>query len=109
MKLTLGTNLVLLLLLRGKLLLQVGPRLHSLPRLSVCDEQRFGKLREALVDVNLLEPPPVGREPLVERDGVALLILPVGDAGRDLPVLLLLHRHLPRRRVHDRRGWRRWP
>ena len=56
---------------------------------------------------NLLQPPPVGREPLVERDGVALLILPVGDAGRDLPVLLLLHRHLPRRRVHNRCGRRR--
>ena len=49
----LDTNLVLLLLLGGKLLLQVGPRLHGLPRLPVGDEQRFGKLREALVDVNL--------------------------------------------------------
>ena len=140
-------GLVLLLLLGGELLLEVGPRLHRLPRLPVRDEQRLGELREALVDVHLLrihflfesevqisqnthgcgrkfndlykyqqetispigaplytklaylyhfqpklsayllQSAPVGREPLVERDGVALLILPVGDARRDLPVL----------------------
>ena len=59
--------------------------------------------------LDLLQSPPVGREPLVERDGVALLIFPVGDARGDLPVLLLLHRHLPCRRVHHRRRRGRRP
>lgn len=47
------TNLILLLLLGGKLLLEVGSRFHRLPRFPVRDEQRLGEFGEALVDVNL--------------------------------------------------------
>lgn len=38
-----------------------------------------------------------------------LAVLPVGNAGRNLPVLLVLHRQRPRRRVHHRHRWRAWP
>jgi hypothetical protein len=49
---------------------------------------------------HLLQRATVGGEALVQRDGVALGVLPVGDARRDLPRLLVLHSHLARRRVH---------
>ena len=38
--------------------------------------------------------PAIGRETLVERNGVPAGVLPVGNARGDLPRLLVLHRHL---------------
>lgn len=43
---------------------------------------------------HVLQAAAVGGEALVEWDRVALVVLPVGDAGRDHPVLLLLGRRL---------------
>ena len=38
---------------------------------------------------------------LVQRNCVPLGVLPVGNARRNFPRLLVFHRHLPRWRVHD--------
>jgi hypothetical protein len=50
----------------------------------------------------------IGSQSFVERNGVSLGVLPVGDAGRDLPRVLVDRRQLARRRVKNRnRGVRR--
>lgn len=38
--------------------------------------------------------PSIGSETLVKRDGVTAGVLPIGNARRDLPCLLVLDRHL---------------
>lgn len=96
--------LAFLLLHLGNALLHLGPELHGFSGLPVGDKQRLGQLGKLLVDVRLLQPAPVGREPLVQRDRVALGVLPVGDARGNLPLLLLLDRDLARGRVEDRCG-----
>lgn len=62
----------------------------------------LGELGKVVVDGGLLEAAAIGGQALVQGDGVAFGVLPVGDAGRDLPVLLLAHAHCTRRRVHHR-------
>ena len=75
-------------------------QLHEPYKISISDVQRFGQFSKVLVDVDALKPSAVRCEALVQRDG-PLGVLLVGDIRRDLPLLLLLHCHLPVRRVHD--------
>ena len=48
------------------------------------------ELCEIVRDLHLLYTPSIRRQPLVQRDRIPLDILPVRDARRDLPVLLVL-------------------
>jgi hypothetical protein len=68
--------------------------------LGLCREERLAERRELVVDDGGLEPAAVRSQALVQRDRVPLGVLPVGDAGRDLPVGLVCHRHRTGRRVH---------
>eukprot|EP00967_Tisochrysis_lutea_P065574 scaffold85279_cov24-Tisochrysis_lutea.AAC.1 len=79
---------------------------HLLTRVPLGDVEGLRKFSKVVRDLHLLQVAPVGREPLVERDCVALDVLPVGDAWRNLPVLLVLGADLARRRVHDGDGRR---
>ena len=56
--------------------------------------RRSHQRREIVVDRLLLETAPVRREALVERYRVPARVLPVRDAGRDLPGLLVVDRDL---------------
>lgn len=69
--------------LRARLL----PHLHALAGFALCHIQRLRELRELVVDLHLLQPAPVRRQPLLQGNAVALGVLPVGDARRDLPIL----------------------
>lgn len=55
----------------------------------------------------ILETTTIGRQSLVQRNGVTLVVLPVGDTRRDHPVLLFLSGRLSRRTSEDRRRRRR--
>mmetsp|Transcript_14857 Transcript_14857/g.44891 ORF Transcript_14857/g.44891 Transcript_14857/m.44891 type:complete len:398 (-) Transcript_14857:908-2101(-) len=97
-------QLRLLCLLLPQLLLPHHLLAHvdSLASLAFGDVQSLGQLSKLIVDLHLLKPPPVRRQSLVQRYGVPLGVLPVGNAGRNLPVLLVLHSGGTGRRVHDR-------
>lgn len=58
------------------------------------------ELGKAVIDGCLLQASPISGQPLVQWNGVPLGILPITDAGRDLPVLLLLGANCSGRRVH---------
>lgn len=63
-------------------------------------------MAEFVIDSDFLEISTIGRESHIQRNGIAVRVFPVGDAGRDLPVLLVLDGDLAGRRVHHlgRRG-----
>mmetsp|Transcript_12090 Transcript_12090/g.34974 ORF Transcript_12090/g.34974 Transcript_12090/m.34974 type:complete len:514 (+) Transcript_12090:1070-2611(+) len=92
----------LLLLLDRELLLDPGPDFELFSRFALGDVQRLAEGGEVVVDGLLLEATAIRRQALVERDGVATNVLPVGDAGWDLPHLLVFHRELALRRVKNR-------
>ncbi len=50
---------------------------------------------------HLLEAAAIGGETFVEGNGVAAGVLPVGDARRDLPLLLLLRRYFPEKMMKN--------
>jgi hypothetical protein len=68
------------------------------------DVEGVGKLGELFVDGVLLEGSTVGGETHFEGDGVTFGVFPVGDAGRDLPVLLVFDGEFSGRGVHDGGG-----
>lgn len=68
-------------------------------------QQPFGHASGA----HVLETATVGGETLVERDGEALVVLPVGYAGWDHPLLLLLRGGLARRATQNGRRRARRP
>ena len=66
-----------------------------------CHIQGFSELGKAVIDGGLLQSSPISCQPLVQGDGVPLGVLPVGDAGWDLPVLLVLNADRARWGMHD--------
>ncbi|GIX63241.1 uncharacterized protein BcabD6B2_26760 [Babesia caballi] len=100
-----GAQLLLLLLSLPNLLHAMG--LVAEPDLlasrALGKRHAFGQHSELLVNVDLLQTAPVGLNALVDRDGVALGVLPVADAGRHLPGELVLLGQLARRGVLQRR------
>jgi hypothetical protein len=52
---------------------------------------------------HVLETSTICGQPLIQRDGVTLVVLPVTDTRRDLPILLILDRRSSRRRLQHRR------
>lgn len=88
----------------------VSTGLDFLPRVSLGDEKRLGKLGELVIDLtksfienqtqespprcpdlHFLKTSPVRRQALVQGNRVAFDILPIGDARRDLPVGLVFN------------------
>mmetsp|Transcript_10875 Transcript_10875/g.16408 ORF Transcript_10875/g.16408 Transcript_10875/m.16408 type:complete len:250 (+) Transcript_10875:267-1016(+) len=49
----------------------------------------------------------IGGQSLMQRQRKTFVVLPVADARRNLPIALILHRDLARRRMHDGHGRRR--
>mmetsp|Transcript_39799 Transcript_39799/g.91788 ORF Transcript_39799/g.91788 Transcript_39799/m.91788 type:complete len:275 (-) Transcript_39799:320-1144(-) len=89
------------------LLLHVIPDLDLLSSLTFRQVQVFVERREPVVHSNVLQVSAISCQTLVKRDGVALCVLPIRDAWWNLPILLVLGRKFPRRRVHHRWGRRR--
>ena len=81
--------------------IQGGKRLTCLSGRAFCHIQGFSELGKAVIDGGLLQSSPISCQPLVQGDGVPLRVLPVGDAGWDLPVLLVLNADGARGGVHD--------
>lgn len=77
------------------------PALTCLSSRAFCHVQRLSELGKAVVDGSLLQASPISCQALVKGDGISLGVLPVGDAGGDLPVLLVLHTDGARGGVHD--------
>ena len=77
------------------------PALTCLSSRAFCHVQRLRELGKAVIDGSLLEASPISCQALVKGDGVPLGVLPVGDARRDLPVLLVLDTDGARGGVHD--------
>lgn len=96
----------LLLLPHLHLGVYLGARLDGLPGLLLGGVQRLGERGEGVAHLDVVQAAAVQRRTLVERDGVALGVLPARDAGRHLPVVVVLLRRWPRRRAqhwHRRR------
>mmetsp|Transcript_45811 Transcript_45811/g.113864 ORF Transcript_45811/g.113864 Transcript_45811/m.113864 type:complete len:319 (+) Transcript_45811:367-1323(+) len=85
------------LLLLGLLALtQLIPEFDFLSRLPLGDVEILREGRKLVVDRRVLQVSAVCLQPFVQRDGVPLLVLPVGHRRRDLPLLLVLLGQLAR-------------
>ncbi len=69
----------------------LGPRQSYLSVSSIKGLSEFGKV---IVDGMVLQPSAVCCQTLVQGNCISFGVLPVGDARRDLPLLLFLHCHL---------------
>mmetsp|Transcript_8280 Transcript_8280/g.23821 ORF Transcript_8280/g.23821 Transcript_8280/m.23821 type:complete len:440 (+) Transcript_8280:126-1445(+) len=96
--------LALFLLLDCELLLDLRAELDFLPGLAFRNVQTLRQRGEVRVDGVLTQTTTVGGETLVERDGVPARVLPVTDAGGDVPLVALFLAELLGRCVQDWHG-----
>jgi len=66
-----------------------------------CHVQGLSEFGKAVIDGSFLQASPISCQSLVQGNGVPLGILPIGDAGGNLPVLLVLHADWAGGGVHD--------
>ncbi len=85
---------------------QIQIDLNRLTGFPIGNIQRLRELAKVFVDVNTLQATTIRSQPLVQRNRVALWILPVGNARWYFPLLLLLDSHFAGGRVKHRCWWR---
>ena len=98
----------LLLLFLSNLLFHLSSHLNLFSCLSISNIKSFRHLCQLLINMCLLKTSSISSQSLVQRNRISLCIFPVGDTGRNLPLLLFFDSYFPCGWMHDwrRRRWR---
>ena len=79
--------------LRSNFLLHDVTLSYLFARVAICHIEGFSKLSKIVIDFHILHATTTGSKTLIQRDSIALVVLPIRNTRGDHPFFLLLSSH----------------